>query len=470
MSVYDLVVVGAGPGGYVGAIRAAQLGLKVACVEKAPRLGGTCLNVGCIPSKSLLHSSHMYHEAKHKFAEHGVLVSGLELDLPAMHRQREGAIETLTGGIEHLFAKNGIDRIEGTATPEGKTVRVRRSGERDLLLDTRNVLLATGSRPKALPFAPFDDVVVDSTAALSFPEVPRELVIVGGGVIGCELGSVWARLGAKVTIVEYADSILPGVDSELSKALQRHLTRNERIKFVLGAAVQEVTREKGRAAVCAVKRKGGKQLTFDADKVLVTIGREPSHGGVDLAALGVATTRWGQIEVENGTFATSRPGYFAIGDVVPGPMLAHKASEEAVRCVEALAGKPARALDYAHVPGVVYTTPELAGVGLTEDDAKAQGVPYRVGRFFFRPNSRCVAVGETAGLVKVICAPEAAGGAVLGLHVFGPNASDIVHEGLALVAGRVPVEAAAQMCHAHPTFSEAVREALLDAHDRAIHS
>ncbi|WP_421703075.1 dihydrolipoyl dehydrogenase [Aliiroseovarius sp.] len=458
--MYDLIVIGAGPGGYVAAIRAAQLGLKVACVEGRGSLGGTCLNVGCIPSKALLTSSGKYAELKH-LAAHGVAVEGASLDLGAMMARKDKVVGDLTKGIAFLFKKNGVDLIEGWATiPAAGTVQVG-----DETYETANILIATGSEPTPLPGVEIDEGdVLSSTGALALEEVPEHLVVIGAGVIGLELGQVWSRLGAKVTVVEYLDRILPGIDGDIAKLAQRALSKRG-LKFQLGRAVQSVTKGDNGLTLTMERVGKGTEETLEADKVLVAIGRRPVLGGLGLDTLGVAVNGRGFIEVDE-TFRTSVPGIYAIGDCVPGPMLAHKAEEDGVACVEHLAGLNGH-VDYGTVPGVVYTDPEVASVGQTEEALKDAGTDYITGKFTFMANSRARASGETDGAVKVLASPD---GKLLGAHICGAHAGDLIAElVLAMTKGATITEVAAT-CHAHPSMAEAVKEACLDALGRALHA
>ena len=460
MSSFDLVVIGGGPGGYVAAIRAAQLGLKVACVEGRGALGGTCLNVGCIPSKALLTSSGKYAELSH-LAGHGVSVEGASVDVPAMMGRKEKIVGDLTKGIAFLFKKNGVALIEGWARiPAPGQVQVG-----DQVIETKNILIATGSEPTPLPGVEIDEVdVLTSTGALELSSVPEHLVVVGAGVIGLELGQVWSRLGAKVTVVEYLDRVLPGIDGEIAKLAQRALSKKG-LKFQLGRALQSI--EKTDAGLSLTLERVGKDKIeqLEADKVLIAIGRRPVTRGLGLEALGGSVTARGVIEVDE-TFQTSVPGIYAIGDCVPGPMLAHKAEEDGVACVEMLAGEHGH-VDYGTVPGVVYTDPEVASVGVTEEALKEAGTEYKVGKFSFMANSRARSSGETDGAVKVLADME---GKILGAHLCGAHGGDLIAElVLAMTKGHTVQEVAAS-CHAHPSMAEAVKEACLDAMDRAIHA
>ncbi|MBY6045575.1 dihydrolipoyl dehydrogenase [Phaeobacter italicus] len=460
MSLYDLVVIGGGPGGYVAAIRAAQLGLKVACVEGRGALGGTCLNVGCIPSKALLSSSAKFESLSH-LAGHGIAVDGASLDLGAMMGRKEKIVGDLTKGIAFLFKKNGVDLIEGWASiPAPGKVQVG-----DDVFETKNILIATGSEPTPLPGVEIDEIdVVSSTGALSLANVPEHLVVVGAGVIGLELGQVWSRLGAKVTVVEYLDRILPGIDGEIAKLAQRALSKRG-LKFQLGRALKSI--DKGDEGLTLTLDRVGKdkEEQLQADKVLISIGRRPVIRGLGLEALGVSVNGRGFVEVDE-RFATSVPGIYAIGDCVPGPMLAHKAEEDGVACVEMLAGEAGH-VDYGTVPGIVYTDPEVASVGVTEEALKEAGTDYVVGKFTFMANSRARAQGETDGAVKVLATPE---GKILGAHICGAHGGDLIAELVLAMTKGATVSDVAAACHAHPAMAEAVKEACLDAMGRAIHA
>jgi dihydrolipoamide dehydrogenase len=462
---YDLLVIGAGPGGYVAAIRAAQLGMKVACIEKREALGGTCLNIGCIPSKALLDSSEHYAQAQKHFAEHGIQVGQLGLDLKRMMERKNGVVKGLTDGVAFLFKKNKITSVRGAARLAGKgQVVVQANGSKQTLEGT-HILLATGSEPASLPALTFNgDTIVSSTEALAFDRVPKHLIVVGGGYIGLELGSVWARLGAKVTVVEFLPRIVALSDAEIAKLLHRSLTKQ-------GLAIHTDTKvvgadlQKGQAIVHAESK--GKGLHFDGDKVLVAVGRRPCTGGLGLEEAGVAVDeRTGRITV-NDAYETSVPGICAIGDLVAGPMLAHKAEDEGIACVERLAGKAGH-VNYDAIPSVIYTWPEAASVGQTEEQVKETGRPYRVGKFPFLANGRARCLGDTEGLVKIIA--EERTDRVLGVHIFGPRASDLIAEAVSVMEFGGSAEDIARTCHAHPTLSEAVREAALAVDGRAIHA
>jgi len=463
---YDLVVIGAGPGGYVAAIRAAQLGLKTACVEGRGALGGTCLNIGCIPSKALLQSSEKYADAAKHFAEHGITVKGLALDLPAMMGRKDKVVKDLTTGIEFLFKKNKVDYIKGWGSiPAAGSVKVALSDGGEQLLNTKSILIATGSESTPLPGVDTDEQqVVTSTGALSLDTVPDHLVVIGAGVIGLEMGSVWSRLGAKVTVVEFLDRILPGMDAEIAKQTQRVLTK-QGLKFKLGTKVTGAAKANGAVTLTLEPAKGGEAEEMKADVVLVAIGRRPFTEGLGLKELGVAMDNRGFIQVDK-HFQTSVPGIYAIGDCVPGPMLAHKAEEDGVVAVEGLAGQASH-IDYNLVPGVVYTWPEVAGVGKTEEQLKEEGVDYRVGKFPFTANSRARAVGDTDGLVKILADKRT--DRVLGVHILGPLAGDILAEAVTIMEFGGSAEDIARTCHSHPGMGEAVKEAALAVDGRPIH-
>ncbi|MGE0096674.1 MAG: dihydrolipoyl dehydrogenase [Alphaproteobacteria bacterium] len=463
---FDLVVIGAGPGGYVAAIRAAQLGMSVACVEKRASLGGTCLNIGCIPSKALLHSSEKFHDAKHSFAEHGIKVTGLELDLPAMMARKDKVVDTLTKGIAFLFKKNKIEWVAGTATiPAAGQVKVTDAKGGARTLTAKRILIATGSESMPLPGVEVDEKrIVTSTGALSLDKVPGHLVVIGAGYIGLEMGSVWARLGAKVTVVEYLDRITPGMDGEIAKQFQRVLQK-QGFTFRLGAKVSSAKASVKGVAVTVEPAAGGAAETFEADVVLLSIGRRPNTDGLGLDKLGVALDKRGFIQTD-GEFQTNVPGIYAIGDVRPGPMLAHKAEDEGVVAAERMAGVKGH-IDYDLIPGVVYTWPEVASVGKTEEQLKDAKAEYKVGKFPFMANSRAKATGETDGLVKILA--DAKTDRVLGVHIMGPDAGTVIHECTLAMEFGGAAEDIARSCHAHPTYNEAVKEAALAVDGRAIH-
>jgi dihydrolipoamide dehydrogenase len=462
---FDLVVIGAGPGGYVAAIRAAQLGKKVACVDKRPTLGGTCLNVGCIPSKALLDSSELYSLAQSKFAGHGIQVGQLGLDLARMMERKNKVVKGLTDGIVFLFRKNRVTTLHGTARLAGPDrVMVRGADQKNTTLEARAILLATGSEPAALQALPFDGTaVISSTEALALDKVPARLLVVGGGYIGLEIGSVWARLGAKVTVIEFLPRILASGDDEIARLLHKALAR-QGLEFHLESKVISSSTQGGRTVVTAQAKE--ENVIFEGDKVLVAVGRQPYTAGLGLEAAGVRVEeRTGRVRV-NEDFQTSVPGIYAIGDLIAGPMLAHKAEEEGIAFAERLAGKKAH-VNYAAIPSVIYTWPEVASVGLTEEEVKQQGREYRVGKFPFTANARARCMDETEGLVKVIA--DAGTDRILGIHIIGPRASEMIAEAVAFMEFAGSAEDIARTCHAHPTLSEALREAALGVDGRAIH-
>ena len=458
---FDLVVIGGGPGGYVAAIRAAQLGMNVACVEMRGSLGGTCLNVGCIPSKALLESSHHFAEARDHFADHGIKAK-VELDLATMLARKDKVVVDLTKGIEGLFKKNKVTYLKGRGTIKSAT-EVLIDGKESIT--TKKILIATGSEVMGLPGVAVDEKkIVSSTGALTLSAVPAHLVVVGGGVIGLELGSVWRRLGAKVTVVEFMDRIGGPMDAEVAKQFQRTLEK-QGIEFKLGAKVTGAD-AKGKGVTLTVEpAKGGDKETLAADVVLVSIGRRPYTANLGLEAVGVKLDERGRIPVD-GHFQTSAKGIYAIGDVIAGPMLAHKAEEEGVAAVEIMAGQKAHVY-YDAIPSVVYTWPEVASVGKTEEEVKAGGVAYKVGKFPFLANSRGRAVGETDGFVKIVA--DAKSDRVLGVHIIGPDAGTLIAEAALAMEYGASSEDIARTCHAHPTLNEAVKEAALAVLGRAIH-
>ena len=462
---YDLVVIGAGPGGYVAAIRAAQLGMKVACVEKRPTLGGTCLNIGCIPSKALLDSSELYHLAKERFAKHGIKVDGLGLDVPAMLARKDEVVKGMTGGIGMLFRKNKVAPVFGAArvaSPNSVAVALNDGG--NTVLEARHILVATGSVAVNLPFLPFHGTtIVSSTEALCFDRVPEHLVVVGGGYIGLELGSVWKRLGAKVTVIEFLPRIVPMADLEVGTLLHKSLAK-QGLEFHLETKVTGAKPEGDRVQVLA-EAKDGVALSFDCDRVLVAVGRRAYTEGLGLAEAGVALDpKTGKIAIDK-HFHTNVPTISAIGDVIDGPMLAHKAEEEGVAFAELLAGKAGH-VEYETIPSVIYTWPEMASVGITEEQAKERKLDYKVGKFPFLANGRAKAMDETEGIVKILA--DAKTDRVLGVHILGPRASDLIAEAVTTMEFAGSAEDIARTCHAHPTLSEAVKEAALAVDKRAI--
>ena len=466
MASYDLVVIGTGPGGYVCAIRAAQLGMKVAVVEKNPTLGGTCLNVGCMPSKALLYASELFEEAGHSFAKMGVRVSAPQLDLPSMMTFKQQGIDGNVKGVEFLMKKNRIDVIAGKGKILG-TGRVEVSGDDGIaqLVETKNIIIATGSDVARLKGIEIDERrIVSSTGALALDKVPEKLLVIGAGVIGLELGSVWRRLGAEVTVVEFLDRILPGMDAEVAKQFQRILEK-QGFAFKLGAKVTSVDTSRNRLIAQIEPAAGGAAQTLEADVVLVAIGRVPYTEGLGLKEAGVALDNRGRVQID-AHFATSVKGVYAIGDVVAGPMLAHKAEDEGVAAAEILAGQAGH-VNYDVIPGVVYTTPEVASVGKTEEELKQSGTAYTVGKFPFTANGRSKVNQTTDGFVKVLA--DAKTDRVLGVHIVGREAGEMIHEAAVLMEFGGSAEDLARTCHAHPTRSEAVKEAALAVGKRAIH-
>ena len=466
MASYDLVVIGTGPGGYVCAVRAAQLGMKVAVVEKNATLGGTCLNIGCMPSKALLHASDMFEEAAHSFAKMGVSVSSPKLDLPAMMNFKQQGIDGNVKGVEFLMKKNKIDVIVGRGKIIGAgKVEVTDADGKAQLVETRNIVIATGSDVARLKGIEIDEKrIVSSTGALSLDQVPGKLLVVGAGVIGLELGSVWRRLGAEVTVVEFLDRILPGMDSEVARQFQRILEK-QGFAFKLGAKVTGVDTSGNRLVATVEPAAGGAAQSIEADVVLVCIGRVPYTEGLGLQDAGVVLDNRGRVQID-GHFATSVKGIYAIGDVVAGPMLAHKAEDEGVACAEIIAGQAGH-VNYDVIPGVVYTTPEVSVVGKTEDELKQAGIAYTVGKFPFTANGRSKVNQTTDGFVKILA--DAKTDRVLGVHIIGREAGEMIHEAAVLMEFGGSAEDLARTCHAHPTRSEAVKEAALAVGKRAIH-
>ncbi|HVK57317.1 MAG TPA: dihydrolipoyl dehydrogenase [Candidatus Kapabacteria bacterium] len=460
MADYDLIVIGAGPGGYVAAIRAAQLGLKTACIEKEALLGGTCLRVGCIPSKALLESSELFHEAKTKFVNHGIKLPTVELDLAAMLKRKHQVVLNLTKGVEGLLKKNKITRIHGHARfiSPGKIEVDGQDGKSTL--EAKHIIIATGSKPASLPGVEIDrERVVTSTEALSFSEVPKHLVVIGAGYIGLELGSVWLRLGAKVTVVEYLNRILPGMDAEIATEAHKIFER-QGFEFRLGKKVTGARKSDNGAVV---ECEG--DAPIQCDRVLMSVGRIPNTEGLGLETAGVRMDKKGRIEVDP-HFATSTPGIYAIGDVIAGPMLAHKAEEEGVACVERIA-KGHGHVDYNTIPGVCYTNPEIGSVGLTEEQLKEQGIPFRKGSFPFRANGRAQSLGQVDGRVKILAHEKT--DRILGIHIIGPRAGELIAEAVTAMAFGASSEDLARTCHAHPTLPEVIKEAALAVDGRAIH-
>lgn len=457
---YDVVVIGAGPGGYVCAIRAAQLGFKVACVEKRATLGGTCLNVGCIPSKALLQSSENYHAAGHDFAAHGVLIDSVKLDLAKMQVRKADIVGANVKGVEFLFKKNGITWLKGHGKVEG-TGRLSVDGKP---VTAKHIIIASGSDSANLPGIEVDEkVIVTSTGALELSEVPKRLVVIGGGVIGLELGSVWHRLGAEVTVVEFLDRLVPGTDNEVAAQFQKLLTK-QGFKMKLGHKVTKAEKTKKGVVLSIEPSAGGAVETLEADVVLVAVGRTAASKNMGLEEAGIALDKRGRVEVD-AHYATNVPGIYAIGDVIAGPMLAHKAEEEGVALAELLAGQAGH-VNYDAIPGVIYTWPEVASVGFTEEQLKDKGVAYKTGKFPFLANGRARALGMTDGFVKVLADKQT--DRVLGVHIIGPAAGELIAEATMAIEFGASAEDIGRVCHAHPTLSEAVKEAALGADNRAI--
>jgi dihydrolipoamide dehydrogenase len=463
---FDLAVIGAGPGGYVCAIRAAQLGMRVACIDKRGAFGGTCLNVGCIPSKALLHSSELFAEAKDGMAMHGVRIPKVELDLDAMQEHKTKVVKDLTQGIEFLFRKNKVSGIVGSARlEESGRIHVEQNDGRTRQVTAKHIVIATGSDSATLPGIEIDERrIVSSTGALDLEAVPQHLVVVGAGYIGLELGTVWRRLGAKVTVIEFLDRITPGMDLEVSRQFQRLLAR-QGLGFKLGTKVTGVEESGERLAVTAEGVNGGEPESLKADVVLVAIGRRPYTEGLGLEAVGLKTDNRGRIEVD-GNFATGAEGIYAIGDVIRGPMLAHKAEDEGVCVAEHLAGQRPH-IDYDAIPAVIYTAPEVASVGRTEDQLKEAGTAYKSGKFPFSANSRARAISQTDGFVKVLT--DAATDRLLGVHIIGPDAGTLIAEATLAIEFGASAEDLGRTCHAHPTLEEALKEAALAAFSSPIH-
>lgn len=465
MEPFDLVVIGAGPGGYVAALRASQLGMRVAVVEKRATLGGVCLNEGCIPSKALLDSSEHFAMARDKFALHGIEIEPPRLNLAAMQARKEGVVKRLTDGIAYLFKKHKITIVQGEASLTGADSAglhgVLVNGQQ---LGARRVLLATGSQPIALPGIPFDgELVVSAREALCFTVVPEHLVVVGGGYIGLELGSVWQRLGANVTVVEALPGIIPASDRQVATTLQRSL-KKQGIAFKLETRVTGVQRTDAGAIVQYTA--AGEQGQLTCDRLLVAIGRTPAVEGLGLEQLGVVADKGGRLQVDT-DYQTTVTGIYAVGDLIPGPMLAHKASEEAVACVERMAGRPST-VAYGCLPGVVYTWPEGASVGQTEEQLKGADTPFRIGSFNFLGNGRARAMDETEGFVKVLAHAET--DQILGVHIVGPRASEMIAEAVTAISLKGTARDLGAQFHAHPTLSEALKEAALDVHNEALHA
>ena len=462
MSKYDVIIIGSGPGGYVASIRCAQLGLKTACVEGRDTLGGTCLNIGCIPSKALLHASHQLHEAEHNFEKMGLIAKPPSVDWAKMQNYKMQTIEANTKGIEFLFKKNKIDHLKGWASisAPGK-VQIN-----DTTYDARNIIIASGSEPSTIPNVEIDEkIIVSSTGALSLSKIPKTMTVIGAGVIGLELGSVYARLGTKVTIIEYLDFITPGMDTEVQKTFQRIL-KKQGISFIMGAAVQSASKSKSGGKVKYKLNKDESLHELDGDIILVATGRKPSTNGLGLDKMNIDLTERGQIKIDN-EWQTTVPNIYAIGDVVEGPMLAHKAEDEGMAVAEQIAGKNGH-INYQVIPSVIYTSPEVASVGLTEQQAKENNRAVNIGKFMFMGNGRAKANFAADGFVKIIADKDS--DRILGAHIIGPAAGDLIHELCIAMEFGASAQDVALTCHAHPTYSEAVREAALACGSGAIHA
>ncbi|MDA8637643.1 dihydrolipoyl dehydrogenase [Rhodospirillales bacterium] len=464
---YDVIIIGAGPGGYVAAVRAGQLGLKTAIVEKREKLGGTCLNVGCIPSKALLQSSHHFEMAEHEFANHGIKAQ-VSLDLKTMLGRKDKVVDDLTNGIAFLMKKNKVDHIVGTGvvTAAGEvTVSPSGKGKKKQVLKTKNIIVATGSESSPLPGVEVDEKqIVTSTGALALPKVPKSMVVIGAGVIGLELGSVWRRLGAEVTVVEFLDVVLPGMDGEVSKQMQRIL-KKQGMNFKMKTKVTGAKTAKSGVTLTMEPRDGGDAETMKADVVLVSIGRRPYIESLGLDKIGVKVSDRGFVEVD-ADFQTNVEGIYAIGDVIGGAMLAHKAEDEGMVCVEIMAGQTGH-IDYDAIPGIVYTHPEVASVGKTEEQLKEAGIKYNAGKFPFTANSRARCNGDSDGFVKILADAET--DAILGCHIIGPQGGDLIQEVVNVIEFGGSAEDLARICHGHPGLPEAVKEAALGVAGRAIH-
>ncbi len=462
---FDVIVIGGGPGGYVCAIRAAQLGLKTACVESRGALGGTCLNVGCIPSKSLLNLSEAYHKAQKEYQSHGIEFTGLKLNLDKMMASKNKSVQALTKGIEFLFKKNKVTYLKGKGVLFSENDVVVYEGEKKTSYKSKNIVIATGSVPSSLPGIEIDEKnIISSTGALELKEVPKNLIVIGAGVIGLEMGSVWSRLGSKVTVVEYLDHITPGMDKDVSNEFQKILTK-QGFEFKLNSKVTSVSNKGNQVEVTFENRQNSKKENLLADKVLVAVGRKPYTEGLSLNKLGVKKDQQGRLEV-NEKLQTSVKNIYAIGDVIKGPMLAHKAEEEGIAVAEIIAGQAGH-VNYDVIPGVIYTSPEVAVIGKTEEQLKAENVNYKVGKFPFLANSRAKVNNETDGFVKILA--DSKTDRVLGVHMIGPHTGDMIAEMALAMEFGASSEDIARTCHAHPTHTEAVKEAALAIEKRAIH-
>ena len=463
---FDLVVIGGGPGGYVCAIRAAQLGLKTACVESRGALGGTCLNVGCIPSKSLLNLSENYHKAKKDFNNQGIEISDIKLNINKMMLNKNKSIQVLTKGVEFLFKKNKVSYFKGKGVLFSKNdIVVYEESNKRTNIKAKNIVIATGSEVSSLPGIEINEKnIVSSTGALSFDKVPNKLAVIGGGYIGLEMGSVWSRLGSEVTVIEYLDHITPGMDREVSNEFQKILTK-QGIKFKMGSKVNSVNSKETSVAINYIDIKNSKESIIEVDKVLVSVGRKPYTDGLNLSKVGIKKDNKGRIEVNN-KLQTTVENIYAIGDVIKGPMLAHKAEEEGIAVAEILAGQAGH-VNYDVIPGVIYTSPEVAAVGKTEEQLKSESKSYKVGKFPFLANSRAKVNNETDGFVKILA--DSKTDKVLGVHIIGPHCGDMIAEMALAMEFGASAEDIARTCHAHPTHTEAIKEAALAVDKRPIH-
>jgi dihydrolipoamide dehydrogenase len=470
LNPYDVVIIGGGPGGYVAAIKAAQLGLKTACIEKRGALGGTCLNVGCIPSKALLHATHLYHDAHANFAKYGLMGGeGITMDVAKMQIQKEKAVKGLTAGIEFLFKKNKVTYYKGEGCfIDAGSIQVNGLDGKTETIQTKKTVIATGSEPTPLPFLEFDETsVLSSTGALSLPKIPESMIVIGGGVIGLEMGSVWARLGAKVTVVEFADRCSPTLDSDVTDVLVKTLSKNEKMTFMTSTKVVSGKKVAGGVELEVEGVKSGKKETLNCEALLVSVGRRPFTAGLGLDKVKVATTDRGFVMIDD-HFKTNVPNVYAIGDVVnKGPMLAHKAEDEGIAIAELLAGKAGH-VNYDAIPGVIYTMPEVASVGKTEQELRKAGVDIKVGKFPFSANSRAKATAMEDGFVKVIT--DAKTDKILGVHLVNSQAGELIAEATLAMEYGASSEDVGRTCHAHPTLSEAVKEACMACFAKPIHS
>jgi len=451
---YDLIIIGSGPGGYVAAVKASQLGMKTAVVEKAEYLGGTCLNVGCIPSKALLSSSEHFHYASHDFGKHGIKIKGIEIDVPDMMKRKDGVVDSLRKGIEFLFKSNKVDRLNGYGSfKDAHTVSIKGEDSNEIVKTAKNIMLATGSVPVSLPGIEIDGAqIVTSDQAIAFDKVPKSMVVIGAGAIGLELGSVWNRLGTKVDVVEFLPRVAAGCDQESAKTLQKSLEK-QGLKFHLDTKVQSAKAGKGKVSLVAIK--DGKELKLEAEKVLVAVGRKPFTEGLNLDAAGIQLTDRGRIQVD-AQWKTTADSIYAIGDVIEGPMLAHKAEAEGVAAVERMAGQAGN-VNAALIPNVIYTSPEVASTGLTEEQAKEQKIDYKAGKYLFMANGRARAVDQTEGYVKLLVCKQT--NKLIGAHIVASNASELLAECVAVMEFSGTAEDLARTMHAHPTMSEAIKEA-----------